>query len=75
MQNGMGNSIFFMNRANKKEGSCLYNKRLTSTLNARKKLVTANLEVVERANDCSKYMCFMISRYNLWGSNARSGPS
>ena len=65
-------TAFFMNRANKKEGACLYNKRLTSTLNTlRKKLVTASLEAVEGANDRSKYMCFMINRYNLW----RSGPS
>ena len=65
-----------MNRANKKEGACLYNKRLTSTLNTlRKKLVTASLEAVEGANDRSKFMCFIINRYNLWGSNVRSGPS
>ena len=29
---------------------------------------------MEGANDRSKYMCFMINRYNLWGSNERSGP-
>ena len=23
----------------------------------------------------AKYICFMINHYNLWGSNARSGPS
>ena len=52
-----GEQHFFMNRANKKEGACLYNKRLTSTLNTLcKKLVTANLEAVEGANDRSKYM-------------------
>ena len=46
MRNGMGNSIFFTNCGNKK-GACLYNKRLTSTLNTLpQKLVTANLEAV-----------------------------
>ena len=30
---------------------------------------------MEGANDRSKYMCFMINRFSLWGSNARSGPS
>ena len=65
-----------MNRANKKEGACLHNKWLTSTLNTfPQEIVTANLEAVEGANDRSKYMCFVINRYNMWGSNARSGPS
>ena len=61
-----------MNRANKKEGACLYNKRLTSTLNT---LPQETCNSVEGANDRSKFMCFKINRYNLWGSNARSGPS
>ena len=62
-----------MNRANKKEGACLYNKRLTSTLNTLSQETC--LEAVEGANDLSKFMCFIINRYNLWGSNERSGPS
>ena len=69
-------ALLFMNPANKKEGACLYNKRLTSTLNTLpQELVNASLEAVEGANDRSKYMCFMINRYNQWGSNARSEPS
>ena len=28
-----GTAFFFMNRANKKEGTCIYNKQLTRTLN------------------------------------------
>ena len=64
-----------MNRANKKEGACLYNKRLTSTLNTLPQETCASLEAVEGVNDRSKFMCFIINRYNLWGSNARSGPS
>ena len=65
-----------MNRANKKEGACLYNKRLTSTLNTLpQETCNCHLESVEGVNDCSEYMCFMINRYNLWGLNARSGPS
>ena len=48
MRNGMGTAFFFMNRANKKEEACLYNKRLTSTLNTLPQ-ETAYLKAVEGA--------------------------
>ena len=48
MRNGMGNSIFL--------------RIAPITLNLfLQKLVTANLEAVEEANDHSKHMCFMLS--------------
>ena len=55
MRNGLGNSIFFMNHANKKEGACLYNKRLTSTLSALSKCTY-------RFNKPNRLMTIIISR-------------
>ena len=63
-QSEMEWGTFFMNRANKKEGACLYNKRLTSTLNT---LPPA----VEGANDRSKYMYFMIKIATICGDRMR----
>ena len=55
--NGMGKSIFYESRQYR--GG---NGELVHWTPFRQKLVTANLEAVEGANDHSKYMCFMINR-------------
>ena len=62
LRNGMGKSIFYESRQYRGGHAYTISGELVHWTPFRQKLVTANLEAVEGANDRSKYMCFMINR-------------
>ena len=63
LRNGMGKSILLWKAPKYRVGHAYtISGEVVHWTPFRQKLVTANLEAVEGANDRSKYMCFMINR-------------